>query len=77
MARFSKITKVLLAEVVAIDDLNDALFRFQTAIGIDDGGVASIVFSGGWDDEWPSATAERRQQMMDHYIGAERAMTGS
>lgn len=76
MARFSKITKALLAEVVAIDDLNDALFRFQTAIGIDDGGVAGVVFSGTWDDEWPTASAERRHEMMAHYIGTERRMAG-
>lgn len=74
MARFSKITKSLLAEVVAMDDLDDALFRFQTAIGIDDGGVAALVFSGSWDDEWPSANAERRHEMLAHYIGTERRM---
>lgn len=76
MARFSKITKALLAEVVAVDDVNDALFRFQTAIGIDDGGIAGVVFSGGWDDEWSSASAERRHEMMAHYIGTERRMAG-
>lgn len=76
MARFSEITKGLLSEVVAIDDLNDALFLFQTAIGIDDGGVAGVVFSGGWDDEWHSATAARRHEMMAHYVSVEHAMAG-
>jgi hypothetical protein len=73
MANLNLITPALVAEVVAIDDVNDALFRFQTEVGIDDGGVAGIAFSGGWDTEWPSATIEQRHSMMARYIEAERA----
>lgn len=76
MADFSKVNDELLATVVATDDLNDALFDFQLTVGINDGGVAALVFSGGWDDEWPSATKERRHQMMQHYIGVERSFAG-
>lgn len=73
MADFSKVNDELLAKVVATDDLNDALFDFQLTVGINDGGVAALVFSGGWDDEWASATSERRHQMMQHYIRVERS----
>jgi hypothetical protein len=71
MAIESRITEELIGDAVANDDLNDALFDFQRAIGVDDGGVAAAVFSRGWDKEWPAASAERRRAMMDHYVGLE------
>lgn len=73
MGTFDQIPEQLVEDTIAKDDLNDALFDFQNAIGIDDGGVAGVVFSGGWDDEWPTATQERRREMMAHYIGVERS----
>lgn len=76
MPRFSRITEKLITEAVKTDDLNDALYRFQNAIGIDSGDIAGVVFSGGWDDEWPLATIERRREMMDHYISVERSSAG-
>jgi hypothetical protein len=69
---FHRITDELIAQAVAVDDLNDALFAFQCHIGIDAGDVASIVFCGAWEDEWPTATHPRRREMVDHYIEAER-----
>jgi hypothetical protein len=72
MARFSRITKKMITRAVSNNDLNDALFDFQCAIGIDDGGVAGIVFSGGWDVEWSAADHPRRRTMMDHYIKSEK-----
>ena len=67
----SRITEELIRAAIANDDLNDALFTFQQTIGVDDGGVAAVVFSGGWDDEWPSANAARRLEMMNRYVGLE------
>jgi hypothetical protein len=67
----SRINEELLSAAVANDDLNDALFAFQQAIGVDDGGVAAAVFSGGWDEEWPFANAVRRREMMDRYVSLE------
>ena len=72
MASINDITEELINTAVATDDLNNALFDFQNAIGVDAGDVAARVFSCGWDDEWPGATAARRREMMDHYIELER-----
>lgn len=69
---FHRITEDLIAKTVAMDDLNDALFEFQNHIGINDGGVASTVFCGDWENEWSTATQSRRREMMDHYIAVER-----
>lgn len=71
MAIKSRITEELIGAAVANDDLNDALFDFQRAIGVDDGGVAAAVFARGWDEEWPAASAGRRRAMMDHYVSLE------
>lgn len=71
MAVESRITEELIGAAVANDDLNDALFAFQQAIGVDDGGIAAAVFSLGWDEEWPGASAGRRRAMMDHYVSLE------
>lgn len=67
----NRITDELISATVANDDLTDALFSFQQAIGVDDGGVAAAVFSGGWDEEWPGANAVRRREMMDRYVSLE------
>ena len=72
MARLSRITQKLVKATVATDDLTDALFTFQNAVGISAGDVAGRVFAFGWDEEWPSASPERRREMMRHYIAAER-----
>jgi hypothetical protein len=73
MARLSRITQKLVRTAVSTDDLTDALFAFQNAVGISAGDVAGRVFAFGWDDEWPAASPERRHEMMEHYIGAERS----
>lgn len=56
-----------------MDDVNEALFKFQNAVGIDDGGIAGVVFSGGLDDEWPTASIQRRHEIMSRYIEVERS----
>jgi len=71
MAVERRITKELISATVVNDDLNEALFAFQQAIGVDDGGVAAAVFSQGWDEEWPGASEARRRAMMDHYVSLE------
>lgn len=70
---FDRITDALIKDTIANDDLNDALFAFQNHIGIESGDVASIVFCGHWEDEWPTASHARRREMMDHYIEVERS----
>jgi len=45
MAVDRRITKELISATVVNDDLNEALFAFQQAFGVDDGGVAAAVFS--------------------------------
>jgi len=72
MASISDITEELINTAVATDDLTDALFNLQRAIGVDAGDVAARVFGFGWDEEWPGATTDRRREMMDHYIELER-----
>lgn len=72
MASISDITEELINTALATDDLTDALFNFQSTIGVDSGDVAARVFGFGWDDEWPGATAARRREMMDHYVELER-----
>lgn len=72
MTNVSAITEDLINTAVATDDLTDALFNFQTAIGQDDGGVAALVFSGDWATEWPTASPARRREMMDRYVELER-----
>lgn len=69
---FHRITEELVSNTAATDDLNDALFAFQNHIGINAGDVAGIVFGGGWEEEWPTATLSRRREMMDHYTAIER-----
>jgi hypothetical protein len=77
MARISDITEELINAAVANDDLTDALYNFQNAIGIDAGDVAGLVFGFGWDDEWPDATPTRRREMMDRYVDRERQYASS
>lgn len=72
MPRFSRITKMLITRTVETDNLDDALFAFQNAIGITCGGIASQVFSDGWDEEWPKAAETRRREMLNYYIVRER-----
>lgn len=72
MTNIAAITDDLINTAVATADLTDALFDFQTAIGQDDGGVAALVFTGDWTIEWPTASAERRREMMDKYVELER-----
>jgi hypothetical protein len=67
----NRITDELINAAVATDDLTDALFAFQQAIGVDDGGVAAVAFSAGQDAEWPSAPEARRREIMEHYITLE------
>ena len=72
MASISDITEELINTAVATDDLTDALFNFQRAIGVDAGDVAARVFGFWWDEEWPGATAARRREMVDYYVELER-----
>ena len=72
MAGNRDITEDLINAAVATHDLTDALFNFQSAIGVDAGDVAARLFGAGWDDEWPGATGARRGEMMAQYIELER-----
>ena len=47
MASISDITEDLINTAVGNDDLNEALFDFQKAIGVDSGDVARVRFRLG------------------------------
>lgn len=77
MASICDITEDLISKMVATDDLTEALFDFQGAIGVDSGDVAARVFGFGWAEEWPGSTAGRRREMLDRYIEQERHYTAT
>ena len=56
--------------VVEIEDLDDSMFKVQEMIGIDDGGVCGIYWSG-IEDKWVNGTKEERLQHIEGYIKLE------
>ncbi|CAM3844649.1 hypothetical protein VRRI112168_02870 [Vreelandella rituensis] len=53
------------------DAFNEALFQVQQLMGVDDGGVASVMFSGP-DEDWREATPAQRLVELHAYIAAEK-----
>jgi hypothetical protein len=67
----------ILANVVEFDsdEWNQALADVQDEIGVDDGGFASLFFSGR-NDEWEEAkTPELRLIIVETYVSAEKDWT--
>ncbi|HVI07005.1 MAG TPA: hypothetical protein VND65_01800 [Candidatus Binatia bacterium] len=55
-------------------DLNEACKKIQDALGVNDGGTASVFFSGKilLDDEWQKALSEdRRRELLIEYLNLE------
>lgn len=69
---FAAITPDLIDIAVATDDLDAALSALQKAAGIEDGGVAGIVFVGDGEDRWPTALNNERRQMLNNWINVEK-----
>lgn len=68
----------LLEKALQTDNLDAALGMLMGAIGISDGGVAGIVFTGEWrdtgldgDKAWEAGDADARREMLSHWFGAE------
>lgn len=51
-----------------IDDLDAAIRPIQDIIGQDDGGVASMFFSGEAGEMWPAATVDWRTTVLVSYV---------
>lgn len=52
-------------------NLDDACREVQDAFGITDGGIAGMYFSGPEGEEWPTATHERREEMLRAWLRLE------
>ena len=74
MADFTQATEYLLIVVVGFDDFELAISNLQSAIGIDKGSVAAIIFWPTFVGEWPTASAKRRRSLIQQYIKFERDM---
>jgi hypothetical protein len=55
----------------AIDDIDAALLPLMKIAGIDDGGIAGIVFSGGEAESWPQESMRSRAAMLCHWMAVE------
>lgn len=57
-----------------IDDLDEAIRPIQETLGQDDGGVASMFFSGPNSECWPTATECWRTTILCQYVSHECQM---
>lgn len=73
---FSKLTYLQIEAAVKENDLDEAVRIIQDGIGQDDGGVASIHFSGGEGGAWPFLSAKKRRQMIFEYLETEKSYDG-
>lgn len=71
-----KITTEMLEAAAKVDDLDEALRGVMDAVGIEDGGVAGMVFSGDWEGEWPTASEAERMHMLTKWREAEEMNGG-
>jgi hypothetical protein len=70
------ITTEMLLAAAEISDLDEALASVMDQVGITDGGVAGIVFSGDdWRARWPDEHHNSRMAMLWKWVAAEEAMT--
>lgn len=64
----------LIKAALKSSDLNDACKKIQDALGVNDGGTASVFFSGKLllDQEWAKAISEdRRRELLIEYLNLE------
>jgi len=73
----TNITEADVESVLNVDDLDNALFPLQELAQIDDGGIASQVFSGldehGRDsyEQWHKGTADERRAVIMEWMRVE------
>jgi hypothetical protein len=63
----------LLAQAIHADELDDAVSLLQTALGIETGDVAAIVFSElpKGDDSWLDLSTDERRKWLAKWLAAE------
>ena len=68
-----KIADGMLEAAAKIDDPDDAVRSIMDQVGIDEGGVAGIVFSGYRGlDWWPTASHHDRLEMLHEWVRVEQ-----
>jgi hypothetical protein len=68
-----RITDDMLIAATLIDDLDAAVKSVMDQVGIDEGGVAGLVFGGVYADAWPTADPHYRLAMLREWRDTERA----
>lgn len=65
----------LLSAALLCDNLDDAVRPIQEALGITDGGVAALAFSGlpDGDDSWPKLSPDERREWLCRWLAIEIA----
>jgi hypothetical protein len=67
----------MLQAAAQINDLDEALRSVMDVVGIDDGGVAALVFSGDdWNARWPDEHHNSRMAMLRKWADAEESYAG-
>lgn len=66
-----KITDEMLAAAAKIDDIDEAVRSVMDQVGIDEGGVAGIAFSG-LEDPWASLSDDERLHWLEGWRDSER-----
>lgn len=67
-----KITDDMLVAAIQIDDLDEALRSVMDQVGIDEGGVAGMVFSGQRGEDWYTAYPRYRLDMLYYWRDTEQ-----
>lgn len=67
------ITEALIEAACQNNDLHAAVSSLQEAAGIEDGGVADLIFDDEADEDgWPSLKPDERRYYIDQWIAMER-----
>jgi hypothetical protein len=64
-------TTNILTQALLARTIDEACLAIQDALGITDGGVASVVFSGIEDNEWQKMTTDERRARLAEYLATE------
>lgn len=73
MQNISVLTDSDLEAASAVDDVDRALYGLQEKAGITDGGVAGMVFAGGYEARWARASRNERLSMLREWVRVENA----
>jgi hypothetical protein len=63
----------LLSQAIHATELDDAVSVLQTALGIETGDIAAVVFSGflRGDDSWFDLSTDERRKWLANWLAAE------